>query len=134
MRNNLLLIGFGSIFLLFMSSYYMQNDPWPVPSKYQKLKNPYADADDSQDQIGKELYYIHCKSCHGKKGIGDGSKAAELGTPVPDLTIAEFKSQTDGEIYFKTFVGRDEMPSFEKKIKDEEDRWMVVNYMRAIAE
>ena len=132
MKHNILFLCLGCIFFLFMSSFFMQNDPWPVPSKYQKLKNPYADADDSDDMIGKELYYIHCKSCHGKKGIGDGSKAAELGTPVPDLTLAGFKSQTDGEIYYKSYIGRDEMPAFEKKIDDEEDQWLLVNYLKTL--
>ena len=51
-----------------------------------------------------------------------------------DLSSSEVQGQTDGELYYKSFIGRDEMPNFEKKIRGEEDRWMVVNYMRSLAE
>ena len=117
------------IFLMSLSTIRQQNDPWPVPSKYTKLINPYADAEDP-DQIGKELYMVHCKSCHGTKGVGDGKKAATLETNVTDMTTSEFKSQTDGQLYYKSFVGRDDMPSFEKKIKEEEDKWLLINYLK----
>jgi hypothetical protein len=44
--------------------------------------------------------------------------------------VAAFGNQTDGSLYYKTIFGRDDMPSFEKKIVEEEDRWMVVNYIK----
>jgi mono/diheme cytochrome c family protein len=120
-----------AIFIMSFSNGGMQEDTWPVPSKYSKMKNPYADAQDS-DQIGKELYMVHCRSCHGNKGIGDGKKASTLDTQVTDMTTSDFKSQTDGEIYYKSYIGRDDMPSFEKKIKEEEDRWLLVNYLKKL--
>lgn len=119
------------IILMSLSNIPFQDDPWPVPSKYTNMSNPYADDKDS-DQIGKELYMVHCKSCHGNKGLGDGTKATTLDTPVPDMTSDEFKSQTDGQIYYKSYIGKDDMPSFENKIKDEEDRWLLVNYLKKL--
>ena len=120
---------------LFLSSMNLsgpiEQDPWDVPSKYKKLKNPYVNASDS-DQVGRVLYTQHCKSCHGTKGKGDGKKAANLDTPTGDFTNASFQEQTDGEIYYKSFVGRGDMPNFEKKIADDEDRWLVVNYLRTL--
>ena len=115
--------------LMSVSNNRLQDDAWPVPAKYSKMENPYANDKDS-DQIGKELFMVHCKSCHGSKGLGDGTKASTLDTPVPDMTTDEFKSQTDGEIYYKSFFGKDDMPSFEKKITEEEDRWLLVNYLK----
>lgn len=106
-----------------------QQEPWVVPAKYNKMKNPYAKAKDG-DNIGKILYAKHCKSCHGTKGKGDGKKAESLDTPTGDFTLAEFKKQTDGSLYYKTFFGRDDMPGFEKKITDKEDQWMVINYIK----
>jgi len=51
--------------------------------------------------------------------------------PFPgDFSTDTFKAQSDGAIYYKSFIGRDEMPNFEKKITEEEDRWLLVNYMR----
>ena len=108
-------------------------DAWEVPAKYKSMENPVA-GDDEAMEIGEELYDKHCKSCHGKEGLGDGPKSAELDTPCGDFTTPEFQAQTDGELFYKTTVGRDDMPSFEKKIADEEERWMVIVYLRSLAE
>ena len=78
------------------------------------------------------LYNKHCKSCHGSLGLGDGPKAKQLETHCGDFSTDEFQSQTDGELYYKSFIGRDEMPNFEKKITDEEDRWSVINFLRTL--
>lgn len=107
-------------------------DDWDVPAKYKSMENKYAGED--EDGIGEDLFKQHCRSCHGKEGYGDGSKAKELDTEMRDLTSEETQAQNDGELYYKSIIGRDEMPNFEKKIRDEEDRWMVVNYMRTLAE
>jgi mono/diheme cytochrome c family protein len=104
--------------------------PWDIPSKYVKMENPYADED--LNKVGKMLYSKHCKSCHGNKGLGDGPKAAQLETFPGDFSSDEFQSGTDGELYYKSFVGRDEMPNYEKKITDEEDRWAIINYIRTL--
>jgi mono/diheme cytochrome c family protein len=107
-------------------------DPWEVPAKYKSMENELAGED--EDGIGEELYMKHCKSCHGKEGYGDGTKSKELETEMRDLTSEEVQSQADGELYYKGFIGRDEMPNFEKKIRDDEDRWMVINFMRSLSE
>ena len=133
MKKNRFFIGVVLFATLFISMKFdnQQNNDWPVPAKYDKMKNPYVDEKDT-DQIGRELFAIHCKSCHGTKGLGDGSKAKELKTKVPNLTTSEFKTQTDGDLYYKTFIGREDMPNFEKKIRDEEDRWLLVNYIKQL--
>ena len=111
-----------------------QNKDWVVPDSANKMKNP-TDPDDEDDlDIGKTLYDKHCKSCHGKEGLGDGPKASELDSDAGDFSSEEFQSQTDGALLYKTTEGRDDMPSFAKKIASEEDRWLVVNYMRTFAE
>ena len=106
-------------------------EPWEVPAKYEKMENPYASNADAES-IGRTLYSKHCKSCHGSKGKGDGPKAEGLDTPVPDMATSAFKGQSDGAIYYKTVFGRDDMPSFEKKITDEQDRWLIVNYLKSL--
>ena len=102
--------------------------PWNVPAKYKSMKNPVKNDATSQN-AGKALYAKHCKSCHGAKGLGDGPKAASLKTKIRSFASKEYKAQTAGEKYFESFVGRDEMPNFEKKILDETERWSVINYM-----
>jgi mono/diheme cytochrome c family protein len=103
--------------------------PWKVPDQYNKMKNP-VNFDDEAMKIGKTLYAKHCQSCHGKTGKGDGNKASELETPTGDFSLADFQSQTDGALFYKTKEGRDDMPSFKKKIADDEDIWILVHYMR----
>ena len=103
--------------------------PWQIPEKYKKMENPYKD-DASLMKIGKMLYSKHCKSCHGSKGHGDGSKAAQLETFPGDFASEAFKKYTDGELYYMTYVGRDEMKPFDKKISDEEDQWAVIMYIK----
>lgn len=135
MKRQLLVISMivmGSFLLLSMVTLKSNlQDPWKVPAKYEKMENPYAKATDAEN-IGRILYAKHCKSCHGSKGKGDGKKAATLDTPVGDFSDDSFKKQSDGSLYYKSFVGRDEMPSFNKKIKDEEEKWLLINYVRGL--
>ncbi len=106
--------------------------PWTVPAKYKTMKSAIKAGDASINSTGKELYNKHCKSCHGAKGLGDGPKAANLKTSTGDFSSAKFQAQSDGDIYYQSFVGRDEMPNFEKKIIDEADRWAVVYFIRTL--
>ena len=115
------------LLMSFMNS--NQPKPWPVPEKNNKMINP-VKSDAASIATGKTLYNQHCKSCHGTKGKGDGSKAAKLDTECGDFTSAAFHSQTDGALFYKTVEGRKDMPSFKKKIPDTDDMWAVVNYMR----
>mgnify|MGYP003454506542 CR=1 FL=1 len=131
---------FKTIALLFVGTFlftlmtgfsFFQNKPWAVPDNYQKMKNPVASNAESIAE-GKTLYSTHCKSCHGAKGLGDGSKAAQLKTDAGDFSKADFQAQSDGALFYKTSEGRDDMPSFKKKIPDADERWSIVNYMRTL--
>lgn len=125
-----LILGLGS--LVFYSFNGPVQDKWVVPEKYVNMKNP---TDPKVDlAIGKALYNKHCKSCHGKEGYGDGPKADEMTGDLGDFSSAEFHEQTDGEIFYKSYIGRDDMPNYEKKIPDEEDVWLIVNYVRTLKE
>src|ERR1035437_6890954 len=104
---------------------------WVVPESAKKTKNPTKVTDENL-KTGKALYVKNCKSCHGTEGKGDGSKSKELNTPCGDFTEKSFQSQTDGTIFYKIKEGRDDMPSFKKKITDEEDIWSIVNYLRTL--
>lgn len=130
-----LIYGFAlitSVAFLYSFSQISQSDPWVVPDKYLKMKNPVA-ADANSIKAGKLLYEKHCQSCHGKTGKGDGTKSATLKTEPGDFTSKAFKAQVDGALFYKTQTGRDEMPSFKNKIPDEEDIWSVVNYIRSLS-
>jgi mono/diheme cytochrome c family protein len=103
-------------------------EPWEVPDNYKNMKNP-QEANDQSVKMGRMLYTKNCASCHGKTGLGDGPKARGLDTHPGDMSSDAYKSQTDGEHFYKTKFGRGEMPKYENKIPDE-DIWHIVNYMR----
>jgi mono/diheme cytochrome c family protein len=108
-----------------------ERKPWPVPDKDKKMKNP-VPADAASIAAGKALWNTHCKSCHGSKGLGDGSKAGQLKTDPGDFSKAEVQNETDGTLFYRTTKGRDDMPSFDKKIPDADDRWSIVNFIRTL--
>lgn len=120
-----------SFALILLSFSPLQDKPWNVPEAAQKAKNPTKGSADNLS-VGKNLYSKHCKSCHGKNGEGDGPKAAELKTAPGDFTSADFQAQTDGALYYKTTEGRDDMPNFKKKISSDEDRWLIIHYLRTM--
>lgn len=110
----------------------IMQEEWVVPAKYENMKNPIPAKQDAA--IGKSLYNQHCKSCHGKEGYGDGPKAEEMNGDLGDFSSEEYQEQTDGALFYKTSFGRDDMPEFTKKMPDDEDRWLIVNYMRTLKE
>ena len=102
---------------------------WVVPDKYLKIANPVTSNAESLEE-GKDLWIKHCQSCHGKSGRGDGQKASELKTEPGNFTLPETQKQPDGSLFYKIFEGREDMPSFKKKIPEADDIWNVVNYVR----
>lgn len=106
--------------------------PWTIPAKYKTMKSTVKAGDPSINSVGKDLFAKHCKSCHGSKGLGDGTKSASLKTLIPSFAEAKFKAEPVGNVYFQAFVGRDEMPNFEKKIPDEADRWALIAYIKSL--
>ncbi|MDZ4714544.1 MAG: cytochrome c [Cytophagales bacterium] len=103
--------------------------PWTVPESAKKVKMPIKNNAENLS-IGKGVYAKHCKSCHGKNGEGDGPKASELKTFPGDFSETEFQKLSEAELFYKTAEGRDDMPSFKKKIGNDEDIWAVVQYIK----
>ena len=75
-----------------------------VPDKYQKSENPFV------SNVGTE----------------------SLDTSIGNFTACIFKNQTDGSLYYKTDFGRDDIPCFDKKIPDEQDHWLIINYLKSL--
>ena len=105
--------------------------PWPVPANFKSMKNPVA-SDATSIADGKALWNTHCKSCHGAKGLGDGSKAAQLKTEPGDFSKPVVQTQTDGELFYKLSEGREDMPNFKKKLPEADERWSLVNFIRTL--
>ena len=122
---------FTSSAIMFMSiSLIAQPKPWVVPANFKTMKNAVA-AGDASTKAGLALYIKNCASCHGKTGLGDGVKARSLKDFPGDFSKVDFQKQSDGDLFYKTKTGRDEMPKYEGKLSDD-DIWNTVNYMRTL--
>ncbi len=126
----LMILGIVCIGLLAFNK--LEQEEWIVPAKYEKMTNP-EDVSKENIAIGKSVYSKHCKSCHGKEGYGDGPKADEVEGELGDFSSEEFQAQSDGALFYKSYIGRYDMPNYEKKISIE-DMWLTVHYMRTMAE
>ena len=127
----MIIAGFVAVNLISGFIPLQAKKPWLVPDAAKSKKNPVA-SDATSIAAGKELWNTNCKSCHGAKGLGDGSKAAQLKTEPGDFSKPEVQGQTDGSIFYKVSEGRDDMPSFKKKIPDQEDLWSLVVFVRTL--
>ena len=135
MKSILSIVGvLGLLLGLTAFNFYDQSEDWEIPAKYQKMTNPTDPEDEEGLEIGEDLYNQHCKSCHGKEGYGDGPKAKDLDGDLGDFSSEEFHEQKDGVIFYKSYIGRNDMPNFEKKISDPEEMWFVINYLKTLAE
>lgn len=115
-----------AVFAIGLVSFNVAQEPWKVPAKDAAVKNPIK----VDLKEAKTIYMQHCKACHGSKGLGDGPKAKSMKGDLGDFSSAAFQKQTDGELFYKTKVGRADMPNF-KKLSDEEI-WLAVHYMRSL--
>jgi mono/diheme cytochrome c family protein len=105
--------------------------PWIVPPEEKARQNPLA-ASDANLAAAKEIYGNKCDNCHGPKGKGDGSDAMMYDPSPSDLTdSARMSKLTDGEIFYQITEGRKPMPSFKKKLTDEQ-RWQLVLLVRSL--
>lgn len=128
LQGGLVLVLSGAMFCAFTMQQEVKK--WDAPASSKSVKNPVAANAESLAE-GKSLYIKHCQSCHGKTGKGDGPKAANLDVSCKDFTKADFKKQTDGELYWKVTNGRDPMPTFKTKTSNDE-RWEIINYVRTL--
>ena len=106
--------------------------PWIVPAAEKERKNPLSY---SQENItaAKQIYSEQCANCHGDGGKGDGSDAMMYDPSPADLTdTSKMSKVTDGEIYYQITEGRKPMPSFKKKLT-EQQRWQLVLFVRSLA-
>ena len=110
----------------------LHKTPWKVPVEDKLRKNPLAASAASQN-AAKPVYNEYCANCHGDSGKGDGSDAMMYDPSPSDLTdVKHMNSLTDGEIFYQITQGRKPMPSFRKKLS-EDQRWQLVILVRSFA-
>jgi mono/diheme cytochrome c family protein len=131
-RKILFVVLIALICILLVYSAFENNKPWVVPEEVKKLKNPVASSE-STLKAARGVYTDECAQCHGERGKGDGPEAA-MHSPAPsDITDAKhMNTVTDGEIFYQISEGRKPMPSFKKRLT-EDQRWGLVLLVRTLS-
>ncbi len=109
-----------------------QNRPWTIPDSARAVQNPIPPAAADLDAI-RPIYRDKCSVCHGSTGRGDGHDASLYDPKPTDFNnISRMSGVTDGELYYKLTEGRRPMPSFKKRLTDEQ-RWRMVMLIRTFS-
>ena len=95
------------------------------------LRNPVHTTDTLELVRGARIFRTYCAVCHGPEGKGNGPVSGKFGY-VPDLTQDMTKARSDGYIYAILRHGRGLMPRYGDRIRDQHDRWLVVNHVRRL--
>ena len=110
----------------------LQNRPWTVPAEAKLVKNPLTPSDAALQAI-HPIYLDKCSPCHGDSGKGNGHDASLYDPHPTDFTdIKVMQSVTDGELFYKLTQGRKPMPSFKKRLSDEQ-RWQLILLIHSFA-
>ena len=123
----LLLVAAGSAVYAFFHP-----GPWIVPEAAKQVVNPLKPLQ-ADLPAARKLYLDKCAECHGDTGKGDGPQA-KMYDPLPkDLTeAAHMNSVSDGELFYKISEGHRPMPTFRKRLT-EEQRWQLVLFLRSLS-
>lgn len=99
--------------------------------KAKEIKNPVA-SDEASLEEGRKLYALHCASCHGPQGKGDGGMALSGGTPSNLVDEKWDYGGSDGEIFVVIRDGvSNDMEGYKERLS-EKQIWHIINYLRSI--
>jgi mono/diheme cytochrome c family protein len=107
-----------------------------IPADYSGLQSP-VPADEESIARGAEIYETQCATCHGDEGMGDGPGSAGL-DPAPAPLAHTSRMLADDYLFWRISEGgamapfNSAMPSW-KAALDEEARWDVISYVRALS-
>jgi len=121
-----------ALILMCISVALYQNREWKIPEEAKSRKNP-IESSSAALTAARTIYLDKCVQCHGETGKGDGTDAAMYYPAPASLTDAKrMNTATDGELFYEISEGRKPMPSFRKRLT-EEQRWQLVLLVRSFA-
>ena len=106
---------------------------WILPPEAKLVTNPLTlDPSTAAKQI-RPVYLDKCAECHGETGQGNGPQA-KMYDPRPRMLTdtPHLSTITDGELYYVITNGHKPMPSYRKKLTDEQ-RWQLVLLVRYLS-
>jgi mono/diheme cytochrome c family protein len=105
----------------------------PIPVSTEQA-NPIAPNTESV-AAGQAMFTMHCATCHGETGKGDGPLGLVLNPRPADLSQHAVPGvHTDAQLYewiTNGFPGS-AMPAWKSRLSDT-DRWNLVNFIRTLA-
>jgi mono/diheme cytochrome c family protein len=108
------------------------------PDEFAALTNPEAEHEEAI-AAGQELFTIHCVTCHGPEGRGDGEGGVNLDPKPANLADgAMMGGLSDGYLFWRISKGgafepfNSAMPAWEQAFT-EEQRWQLVSYLRTLS-
>ncbi len=121
-----------AVILICISVALYQNREWKIPEEAKSRKNP-IQSSSAALAAASAIYLDKCVQCHGETGKGDGPDAAMYYPAPASLTDAKrMNAATDGELFYEISEGRKPMPSFKKRLT-EDQRWQLVLLVRSFA-
>jgi mono/diheme cytochrome c family protein len=121
-----------AVILVCIAVAIYQNREWKIPEEAKLRKNPIQPSPTAL-ATARTIYLDKCVQCHGETGKGDGPDAAMYYPAPASLTDAKrMNAATDGELFYEISQGRKPMPSFKKRLT-EEQRWQLVLLVRSFA-
>lgn len=128
----LLLAALLAVIVVAVAVAVYQNRPWKIPEAARLRKNP-IQSSPAILAAARAIYLDKCANCHGQTGKGDGPDAASYYPSPASLADAKrMDARTDGEIFYQISQGRKPMPSFKKRLT-EEQRWQLVLFVRSLS-
>ena len=88
-----------------------------------------ASAAAARAQEAADLYKSKCQVCHGADGKGDTPAGKKLG--AKDFHAPEVTKMSDAELIEVTKNGKNKMPSYDKKLTDDQIK-QLVKYIRTL--
>ena len=132
LRGRRLVVAVGALVLLAFGGGLML-PPLTVDAYPTTYRRPAVTYQASSIAEGATLFHANCVACHGASGAGDGPARPALPRPPADLRAAHTAQHTVGDIFWWITAGipAARMPGFGATL-DEERRWDLVNFVRAL--
>jgi mono/diheme cytochrome c family protein len=132
LQRQIAVLGAGLLVLASGGYVYAQELRYGVLLDVANVRDPIP-PDDRSLSVGQQAYTTYCEACHGESGRGDGPAGLRLVPRPADLRIHTAPGvHSDGEMLYWVSYGfpGSAMPAW-KDTLTEEQRWDVINYIRA---
>lgn len=128
----ILLVALFALAAYFAYTAFSRN-VWSIPPEAKLVKNPIHDEPAIVAKQILPVYLDKCTECHGETGQGNGPQAKMYDPrPAPLTDTTRLATVTDGELFYVISNGHKPMPSYKRKLTDDQ-RWQLVLLVRALS-